>query len=43
MRNKNHKKFIKIKPPNLVKIDVEGFEYEILNSSIDFLRKIKQF
>ena len=30
-----------IEPPNLVKIDVEGFEYEILKSSIDFFKKNK--
>ena len=30
-----------IKAPNLVKIDVEGFEYEILNNSIDFFKKNK--
>jgi len=35
------KSLSKIKPPNLVKIDVEGFEYEILNSSIDFFKKNK--
>ena len=35
------KKLSKIKTPNLVKIDVEGFEYEILNSSIDFFKKNK--
>ena len=31
----------KIEIPNLVKIDIEGFEYELLNSSIDFLKKNK--
>ena len=35
------KKLTKIKAPNLVKIDVEGFEYEILNYSIDFFKKHK--
>jgi len=35
------KNLSKIKPPNLAKIDVEGFEYEILNSSIDFFKKNK--
>ena len=35
------KKLSKIKAPNLVKIDVEGFEYEILNNSIDFFKKNK--
>ena len=34
-------KLPKIKVPNLVKIDVEGFEYEILNYSIDFFKKNK--
>ena len=33
------KKLSMIKAPNLVKIDVEGFEYEILNNSIDFFKK----
>lgn len=35
------KKLSNIKAPNLVKIDVEGFEYEILNNSIDFFKKNK--
>ena len=35
------KRLSKIKAPNLVKIDVEGFEYEILNYSIDFFLKNK--
>ena len=35
------KELSKIKAPNLVKIDVEGFEYEILNTSIDFFKKNK--
>ena len=35
------KKLSKIKTPNLVKIDVEGFEFEILNHSIDFFKKNK--
>ncbi len=35
------KKLSKIKAPNLAKIDVEGFEYEILNSSIDFFKENK--
>ena len=33
------KKLSNIEPPDLVKIDVEGFEYEILKSSIDFFKK----
>ena len=35
------KKLSNIKAPNLVKIDVEGFEYEVLNNSIDFFKKNK--
>ena len=35
------KRLSKIKAPNLVKIDVEGFEYEILNYSIDFFKTNK--
>jgi len=35
------KKLSKIKTPNLVKIDVEGFEFEILNHSIDFFKQNK--
>ena len=31
--------FSRIKAPDLAKIDVEGFEYEIIISSIDFFRK----
>tara|TARA_X000000950_G_scaffold102986_1_gene130013 strand:- start:326 stop:829 length:504 start_codon:yes stop_codon:yes gene_type:complete len=35
------KKLSKIKTPNLVKIDVEGFVFEILNHSIDFFKQNK--
>ena len=38
---KTIKNISKIDFPNLAKIDVEGFEYEILNSSIDFFKKNK--
>ena len=31
----------KIEPPCLVKIDVEGYEYEILNNSIDYFKSNK--
>ena len=35
------KKLSNIKAPNLVKIDVEGFEYEVLNNLLDFFKKNK--
>ena len=35
------KQLSNIKAPDLAKIDVEGFEYEILNCSIDFFKKNK--